>query len=319
MKSRISLGACLALVLSVLGQTASGQQAATVHIYRNGSRGNAIQVLVDGAEVFELGEHQMTTFALPPGHHEVSARYASQQPAVAIDAEPGSQYFLQVLMNVRHGVLGAMADPAMAIAVTLTREEGVLNADQIREQPLSQNEKDFIAFKISQAHPAGPMQVAESSQAPAPPPPATPAKTVAPPRTFADRQPTVGPGQAYSVKYAGGNVTDAQVGKSLQLRIGASIIQLGALLIPSDSVTAIALSQDKHHRIGTGIAVSMVTLGAGIPIMFSKSTKDFIQITWNDAGAKGGAAFQADKNEYRGILAALEGVTGKTATMPTGN
>ena len=216
MKSRISLGAWLALALSALGQTASGQQAATVHIYRSGSRGNAIQVLVDGAEVFKLGEHQMTTFALPPGRHEVSARYASQQPAVAIDAEPGSQYFLQLLMDVRHGILGAVGDPAMAVAVTLTREDGVLNADQIREEPLSQNEKDFIAFKISQAHPAGPMQVAESSQAPAPPPPATPEKTVAPPRAFAATQPTVGTGQAYSVKYAGGGVTDAQVGKSLQ-------------------------------------------------------------------------------------------------------
>lgn len=146
MKSRIGVGAWLALALSALGQTASGQQAATVHIYRNGSRGNAIQVMVDGAEVFKLGEHQMTTFALPPGHHEVSARYAGQQPAVAIDAAPGSQYFLQLLMDVRHGILGAVGDPSMAVAVTLTREGGVLNTDQIREEPLSQNEKDFIAF-----------------------------------------------------------------------------------------------------------------------------------------------------------------------------
>ena len=38
-----------------------------------------------------------------------------------------------------------------------------------------------------------------------------------------------------------------------------------------------------------------------------------IGLTWDDAGKTGGAAFQADKNEYRGLLAGLEGVTGKKA------
>jgi hypothetical protein len=46
----------------------------------------------------------------------------------------------------------------------------------------------------------------------------------------------------------------------------------------------------------------------------SKSKKHFIGLTWDDGnGNKGGAAFQADKNEYRGVLAGLEGVTGKRA------
>jgi hypothetical protein len=30
----------------------------------------------------------------------------------------------------------------------------------------------------------------------------------------------------------------------------------------------------------------------------------------------GGAAFEADKNEYRGVLPALEGITGKRAVNP---
>lgn len=45
----------------------------------------------------------------------------------------------------------------------------------------------------------------------------------------------------------------------------------------------------------------------------SKSKKHFVGITWDDSGKKGGFAFQADKNDYRGILAGLEGVTGKKA------
>jgi len=36
-------------------------------------------------------------------------------------------------------------------------------------------------------------------------------------------------------------------------------------------------------------------------------------LTWDDKGQKGGFAFQADKNDYRGLLAGLEGITGKKA------
>jgi hypothetical protein len=45
----------------------------------------------------------------------------------------------------------------------------------------------------------------------------------------------------------------------------------------------------------------------------SKSKKHFVGLTWDDGGHKGGIAFQADKNEYRGIIAGLEGITGKKA------
>jgi hypothetical protein len=45
----------------------------------------------------------------------------------------------------------------------------------------------------------------------------------------------------------------------------------------------------------------------------TKSKKHFIGLTWDNAGVKGGAAFQASKNDYRGVLAGLEGITGKKA------
>ncbi len=59
--------------------------------------------------------------------------------------------------------------------------------------------------------------------------------------------------------------------------------------------------------------VAVLTLGVGAIIAFSKSKKHYIGITWDDGGKKGGVALQADKNEYRGILTALEGVTGRKA------
>ena len=39
-------------------------------------------------------------------------------------------------------------------------------------------------------------------------------------------------------------------------------------------------------------------------------TRD-IGLTWEDGDKRGGFAFQADKDEYRGILAGLEGISGK--------
>jgi hypothetical protein len=84
--------------------------------------------------------------------------------------------------------------------------------------------------------------------------------------------------------------------------------------IPSNSIKSITLSQDKHHRVGSGIALSVVSLGAGIPVMFTKSTKDYIELTWDDNGKKGAAEFQADKKDYRGLLTALSGASGVPVT-----
>ena len=54
-------------------------------------------------------------------------------------------------------------------------------------------------------------------------------------------------------------------------------------------------------------------LGLGALLALSKSKKHFVGLTWDYGGKKGGFAFQADKNDYRGLLAGLEDVAGKKA------
>lgn len=49
----------------------------------------------------------------------------------------------------------------------------------------------------------------------------------------------------------------------------------------------------------------------------TKFKKHFIGLTWADGDKKGGFAMQCDKKDYRGILAGLEGVTGKKAVDST--
>src|SRR5437764_8071645 len=85
------------------------------------------------------------------------------------------------------------------------------------------------------------------------------------------------------------------------------------ITIPASSITEISYGQDVHRRVGAAIGLAVVSLGIGALMALSKSKKHYVGLTWDDGGKKGGIAFQADKNQYRGILAGLEGITGKKA------
>jgi len=107
-------------------------------------------------------------------------------------------------------------------------------------------------------------------------------------------------------------------GNTLRLVIDANNIRTlngssEVALVPASSVTEISYGQDVHRRVGTAVAVGVFTLGLGALTALSKSKKHFVGLTWADGDKKGGFAMQCDKNEYRGILAGLEGVTGKKA------
>jgi hypothetical protein len=84
-------------------------------------------------------------------------------------------------------------------------------------------------------------------------------------------------------------------------------------LRPVNAITDISYGQDVHRRIGTAVAVGVFTLGLGALTALSKSKKHFIGVTWSNGNQKGGFAMQCDKNDYRGVLAGLEGVSGRKA------
>jgi hypothetical protein len=122
----------------------------------------------------------------------------------------------------------------------------------------------------------------------------------------------------HKVEYDGGSITGLKAGTDLRLHIEQDKIRFNrdkkeVLVIPAGAVTEISYGQDVHRRIGTAIGIGVFTLGIGALMALSKSKKHFIGVTWDDAGKKGGLAFQANKNDYRGVLAGLEGVSGKKA------
>jgi len=122
----------------------------------------------------------------------------------------------------------------------------------------------------------------------------------------------------YRVIYDGGSLSDLKAGTGLRLYIDANGIRFvkdktEITNIPASAITEISYGQDVHRRVGTAIAVGVFTLGLGALTALSKSKKHYVGLTWANGDQKGGLAMQCDKSDYRGVLAGLEGVTGKKA------
>ena len=123
---------------------------------------------------------------------------------------------------------------------------------------------------------------------------------------------------SFKIAYDGGSINGVKAGTDMKLSIEGNQIRIVSgkgevVLIPAAAVTEISYGQDVHRRVGAAIGLAFVSFGLGALMALSKSKKHFVGLTWDDAGKKGGIAFQADKNDYRGLLAGLEGITGKKA------
>lgn len=122
----------------------------------------------------------------------------------------------------------------------------------------------------------------------------------------------------YKVTYDGGSIPDTKAGTDMKLFIDANQVRLvkgktEVVTIPASAVTEISYGQDVHRRVGAAIGLAVVSLGIGALMALTKSKKHYVGLTWSDGDRKGGFAMQCDKNDYRGVLAGLEGVTGKKA------
>jgi len=123
---------------------------------------------------------------------------------------------------------------------------------------------------------------------------------------------------SYKVTYDGGSIPDIKTGTGLKLYIESNRIRLtkdkvDLITIPASAVTEISYGQDVHRRVGAAIGLAVISFGIGALMALTKSKKHFVGLTWVDGDKKGGFAMQCDKNDYRGVLSGLEGITGKKA------
>ena len=123
---------------------------------------------------------------------------------------------------------------------------------------------------------------------------------------------------SYKVTYDGGSLPDIKSGTGVKLYIESNQVRLvkdnaDITTIQASSITEISYGQDVHRRVGAAIGLAVVSLGIGALMALTKSKKHYVGLTWAEGDKKGGFAMQCDKSDYRGVLAGLEGISGKKA------
>jgi len=94
------------------------------------------------------------------------------------------------------------------------------------------------------------------------------------------------------------------------------------LVIPAKSVTSLSYGQEAHRRVGTMIALAVLVAPVALFGLFHKTRLHYIGIQYSTQDAKNaGILLQGDKDNYRAMLVALQGVTGAPVAVgeKTGN
>jgi hypothetical protein len=124
---------------------------------------------------------------------------------------------------------------------------------------------------------------------------------------------------SYKVIYDGGSLQHVKAGSDVRIIVDPAQFRIvrgkdeQLVAVPAASITEISYGQDVHRRVGAAIGLAVISLGLGALMLLSKSKKHYIGLTWANGDLKGGFAMQCDKNDYRGVLTALEGISGKKA------
>ena len=80
--------------------------------------------------------------------------------------------------------------------------------------------------------------------------------------------------------------------------------------IPSKSVTGLSYGQEAHRRVGTMIALAVLVAPVALFGLFHKTRLHYIGINYTTPdGKSGGILLQGDKENYRALLVALQGVS----------
>jgi len=120
------------------------------------------------------------------------------------------------------------------------------------------------------------------------------------------------------VRYNGGSVAshvDPKVWNN-KLTVTSDAITLETkdkvkLDIPPKTVTSLSYGQEAHRRVGTMVALAILVAPVALFGLFHKTRLHYIGIQYSTPdGKNAGILLQGDKDNYRAMLVALQGVTG---------
>ncbi len=125
------------------------------------------------------------------------------------------------------------------------------------------------------------------------------------------------------VRYNGGSVSSKVDPKDWnnKLTVTSDSIKLdlkdtATLDIQPKSVTSLSYGQEAHRRVGTMVALAVLVAPVALFGLFHKTRLHYIGIQYKTPdGKSAGILLQGDKDNYRAILVALQGVTGAPVSV----
>jgi hypothetical protein len=140
--------AAMFLASSLLhAQSIDKSKVGTVHVYREGRLLIGVSVSADGNDIVSLTPHNIATFYLNPGYHELTLRSGEISPSASFTAAPGEEYFFKV--DYEHVV---SATSLRDLKVSLSVEPNTGDADELREVKIDQSKLINI---LQQSNPRG--------------------------------------------------------------------------------------------------------------------------------------------------------------------
>ena len=120
------------------------------------------------------------------------------------------------------------------------------------------------------------------------------------------------------VRYNGGSVASKvdpkEWGNKLTVTPETVVLELKdkqRIEIPAKSITSLSYGQEAHRRVGTMIALAVLVAPVALFGLLHKTRLHYIGIQYKTSGDNtGGILLQGDKDNYRAILVALQGVAG---------
>jgi hypothetical protein len=122
------------------------------------------------------------------------------------------------------------------------------------------------------------------------------------------------------VRYNGGSIPSKvdpkDWGNKLTITPDAVVLELRSekkefekFEIPPKSITSLSYGQEAHRRVGTMIALAVLVAPVALFGLLHKTRLHYIGIQYTTSeGKSGGFLLQGDKDNYRAILVALQGV-----------
>lgn len=125
------------------------------------------------------------------------------------------------------------------------------------------------------------------------------------------------------VRYNGGSVASKVDPKDWnnKLTVTADAITLETkdnvkVDIPPKSVSSLSYGQEAHRRVGTMVALAILVAPVALFGLFHKTRLHYIGIQYKTSdGKNAGILLQGDKDNYRAILVALQGVSGAPVSV----